>query len=240
MNKFQRHYNKKDVDMLITAGTIIESAITNKEALQEERSTWADPYFEDQKARINNAMQVYLGVDSAKHMRQATIAINGLSRQAMKDLAMAKVQVEEDFKNDKPRRDEITKQLGFTSYLKAAQKRDQEALINLLFQFSQNATPQLQQEIAGKGMSQALITRIIGYATKLKDADVTQESFKGVKKTITQEAITEFNAIYDNIISICKISAKILIDKGPLKEQFSFDKVSKALNIHRSTPPPEE
>jgi hypothetical protein len=151
---------------------------------------------------------------------------------------LAKVQILEDFKNDQPRRDEITKQLGFTSYLKAAQNKDQEALINLLFQFKKNAIPKLQAEIIAKGMSKTLMANIIGYADTLKSADISQENFKGSKKVITEEAVTEFNAIYNEVLSICKIGAKIFKNKGIVKEQFSFSKVSKTLNAQKLTPPP--
>ena len=151
MENTTRHYNTKDVDMLVSASTIIESAIANKTFLQSKRSTWADPFFDDLKTKINTAIQTYLGIDSAKDLRQSTQAILNIQTQALTDLAEAKVQITEDFKNNPPKQTEILTQLGFTSYHKPSQRGDQEALINLLFQFKTNLTETLKTEIAAAG-----------------------------------------------------------------------------------------
>ena len=155
--------------------------ITQQKPLQK-RSTWADPFFTNLKTRIDTAVQTFLGVDSAKNLRQATQVVIGLQKNAILDLAEFKIQVVEDFKSDKIRRDEILNQLGFTSYHKGAQKGDQEALINLLFQFKTNMVAALKTEITAKGTAATLIDRIITYANTLKNADVTQETFKGTRK----------------------------------------------------------
>jgi hypothetical protein len=233
----QRNYNIKDVDMLVTASTVIESAITNKALLQSKRSTWADPFFDDLKTRIDTAIQTYLGIDSAKDLRQATQTLIGIQTQALSHLAECKVQITEDFKSNKIRRDEILNQLGFTTYHKDAQKGDQEALINLLFQFKTNLTGTLKAEISTKGTPVILLDTIAGYADTLKNADITQETFKGQRKTITATALKEFNEIYDAVISICKISNKFYKDQPHIQDQFSFNKVAKVLNISKKTPP---
>lgn len=229
MNSNPRNYKGKDVEMLMTGSTILETAITNQDELVPRRSTWAPPYFSDLKKRIDAAFQNHLGIDSAKDLRQSTQVLLGIQRQAIKDLAIAKIQIDEDFKKDPTRRTEILKQLGFTGYLKDAQRKDQEAMISLLYMFKQNL-PGLRAEIEGKGTDKATLSAIMGYADTLKNANVSQETFKGSKKTVTAAALAEFNAIYDEVISICKIAAKFLIDKPYLKEQFSFSKVNKALN----------
>ena len=229
----QRLYKTKDVDMLVTSSTILESAIINKKFLQTKRSTWADPYFDDLKTKIENVTQTFLGVDSAKDLREATQSIEKIIKQATIDLAEFKVQVAVDFNKDKPRRDEILNQLGFKSYHDAAQKGDQEAFINLLYQFKKSMTNKLKDEIVAKGTAPETIDSIVGYADAMKNADVSQESFKGLKKTITSAAIKEFNAVYEEIIGISKISAKFFKDKADLKDQFSFSKVAKALNAKK-------
>ena len=230
MNNTARTYTGKDVDMLMASGTIIETAINNKEFLLPKRSTWADPFFDDMKARIDNAFKNFLGIDSAKDMRQSTQVLLGIQKQAAKDLAEVKVQLDEDFKKDKVRRTEILRQLGFTEHLKNAQRQDQEALVSLLYMFKQNL-PGLRAEIEAKGTDKNMLSNIMGYADTLKNANVNQETFKGSKKTITAAGITEFSGIYDDVISICKIAAKFSKEKPGLKDQFSFSKVKKALNF---------
>ena len=66
----------------------------------------------------------------------------------------------------------------------------------------------LKTEITAKGTAATLIDRIITYANTLKNADVTQETFKGTRKELTEASLKEFNEIYDAVISICKISTK--------------------------------
>ena len=242
MTNTQRNYKSKDVEMLITASTIIENAIANKVFLQKKRSTWADPYFNNIKDRIENAIQTYLGVDSAKDLRQATMTVLGIQKEAISQLAELKIQISEDFKSEKPRRDEILNQLGFTSYLKDVQKKDQKALINLLFQYKTNLTKALKTEITKKGTSTSLLDAIMGYADILKNADVSQETLKSTRKAITATYVTEFNDIYDQVISICKIASKFYKDQPEMKVQFSYSKVGNVLKAKsktaETTPPP--
>jgi hypothetical protein len=225
----QRKYSLGDAEMIITASTIIESAIANKTFLQSKRSSWQDPFFDTIKSRIDTAIQTYLGVDNAKDLRQATQALKLIQKQALNDLAEAKIQFTEDFKSNKVRRDEILMQLGFTNYHKTAQSGSHEALINLLFQFKMNLSAALKTELVAKGTAEQLLNAITGYADTLKNANVSQETNKSARKVITAAAITEFNDIYDQVISISKIAGNFYKNKPALKEQFSYSKVANAL-----------
>jgi hypothetical protein len=229
MTTKQRKYSLGDAEMLITASTITESAIANKAFLQGKRSSWQDPFFENLNTRIDTSIQNYLGVDSAKALRQSTQALNIIQKQALKDLAEAKIQISEDFKKDKVKRDEILTQLGFATYDKIAQKGNHEALISLLYQFKTNLSDTLRADIVAKGTADQALTAITGYADTLKKANVTQESYKGSRGTITTTVVTEFNDIYDQIISICKIACKFYKDQPTLKDQFTYSKVANAL-----------
>lgn len=233
MAQTQRNYRAKNVDMLVTASTIIENAIHHKKFLQQKRSTWADPFFDDIKTRIETATQTYLGVDSAKELRRATRTINDIQKTALESLSECNVQITEDFKSDKTQRDEILKQLGFKPYYRKAQYGDQEALINLLYQFKTNMTASLKSEIVAKGTAEKIIDEIIAYTDNLKNANISQEVFKGQRKNITATAIKEFNEIYNQIISIGRIAARFYKGKPVMQQQFSFSKVSKTLNVQK-------
>lgn len=230
----QRLYKTKDVDMLIAASTIIETAIANKALLQTKRATWADPFFEDLQSEIDTTIQNFLGIDSAKDLREATQVVLNIQKQAIKDLAEIKVQLVEDFKSNAARQSEILNQLGFSAYHKAAQKGDQEALINLLYQFKTNLTTTLATEIETQGIAAAALNAIIAHADILKAANITQEGNKGIRKTITAEALTQFNTIYSKVISVSKIAAKFYKDNPVVKEQFSFSKVTKTINASKT------
>ena len=229
-NTVIRKYNKKDVEMLTSAATIIENAIANKTFLQSKRSTWADPFFENLKTQIESTTDTFLGKDAAKQMRQATQIVLSIQAQALFDLAELKVQIDQDFKNTPNQKTEILTQLGYNSYLKVAQKGDQEGLVNFLFQFKTNLTQTLNDEIVSKGTAQATLDNIIGYANTLKTANISQETFKGTRKEITDEAITAFNLIYDQVISIAKIASNFYKTDKVKQQQFSFAKVAANLN----------
>ena len=234
----QRMYKSKDVDMLIAASSIADTAINHKTFLQANRSIWTDSFFDDLKNDIDSAIQSHLGMDNAKNLRLATIAVKEIQANAMIDLALVKVQIDEDFKNNKVRRAEILNELGFTTFYKSARTRDQEALVNLLYQFKTNLTPTLRAEIIAKGTADALLTKIINHANNLKDADVNQEGSKGIRKVNTVEAITDFNDIYNRVISISKIASKLFKSTPAIQQQFSFYRIAKAMNRYKSNPNP--
>lgn len=226
----KRAYTGKDVDMLTACGSIIEHAIDNKTFLVSKRANWVDPFLPNLKTRIENAFPNFLGIDNAQAMRDATQVVLGIQKNALRDLAEFKVQIMEDFKSNKKRRDEILTVLGFTQHLKDAQKNDQEALIELLIKFKKNMTTQLQNEIVTAGMSTTLITAIIGYADVLKNSNITQETLKGSRKTISAAAVKEFNEIYNTVISVAKISAKFYKGDKAMMDKFSYAKTLQALN----------
>lgn len=230
MSEIKRVYKGKDVDVLTSCATIIEQAINHKPALVAKRANWADPFFPNIKTRIQNAFTNFLGIDNALQMRDATQVVLGIQKNALKDLAEFKIQLMEDFKNKKTRRDEILTRLDFTAHHKEAQNKDQEALIQLLLTFKLNMTAALQTEITTAGTAASLITAIIGYADVLKNSDITQETMKGSRKVITEAGVKEFNEIYNIVISIAKISAKFFKDDAALKDKFSFAKTMKNLN----------
>ncbi len=222
--------------MLTTCATIVEHAIDNKVFLQSKRSTWEDPFFEELEARINSAFSTYLGIDNAKEMRAATKIVLAVQAVALNLLAEFKVQVREDFKADPDRRDEILNVLGITTHHDDAQNGDQEALIELLMKFKLNMTPALETEITDKGMAPATIASIVAQADILNNANITQETLKGSRPEITAEAITEFNAIYSEVISIAKIAHNFFKGDEHKQDLFSYAKVLSNLN---STPPAE-
>ena len=230
MASSQRKYKVKDVEMLITASTIIECAIKNKTFLQPKRSKWEDPFFVELKSRIDAAIKTFLGLDSAKELRQCTQVLKAIQKQAISLLAELKVQISEDFRKDKGRRDEILHQLGFSSFLKISRNNDQEGLIQILYQFKANLTEYILDEIVSEGTDIATLDAIIGLADALKNTNVHQESLKGQRKTVTATMSMELNEIYHEVISIGLIAAKLYKDNADMKQRFSFNKVSKALN----------
>ena len=237
--KTLRIYKGKDVEMLITIDTIIDAAIANLDFLASKRSTWKDPYLPNLKRAIDQAVQEHLGQDNAKALRNATLEVLAIQTPALKDLAEVKVQIESDFNKNPTLKKEILNTLGFTPFYSKTKTKDQEALISLLYQFKTNLTPDLKGQIVTKGTAEEQLDKITSYADDLKNKNVLQESKKGTKKEITEEAIIAFNAVYNEAIAVAKISAKLFKDRPTIQEQFSYTKVKNNLNNTKPKPDPK-
>ena len=235
MTTTKRKYNSKDVDMLVACSTIIENALANKTFLQSKRSTWTDDFFTTIQTKIDKALEVHLGIDSAKDLRGATQTLQTIQKQALKDLAEVKVQIAEDYKKEPVKQTEVLTQLGFTTYHKEAQNGDQEALVQLLYKFKTNLTNDLKNEIVSKGTAESILIQITMYADTLKNADITQETFKGTRKEITETAVNAFNEIYDDVISIAKIASKFYQEEPIKKDLFSFNKINKTISAQKQS-----
>ncbi len=135
-----RNYNYKDVDMLLASKTITESFKSNLPELSTIRTNWTEEYATQLADKIDDAIENQLGVDKKKELRNASGNLQAIQLPAMRDLSFLKTQLEVDFADDKSALKELLNTLGFTKYLKQIQKKDQEALIALLYQFKQNLT----------------------------------------------------------------------------------------------------
>lgn len=233
--KTQRKYKSKDVEMLTAAATIIDNAIANKTLLQSKRSTWTDAFLNDLKTQIETTTETYLGKDAAKNMREATQIVISLQAKAQNDLSEFKTQITQDFKKTPAKKDEILNTLGFSALYKKVKAGDQEALVQLLYQFKTNITPALNTEIVEKGTAQATIEAIVGYANTLKEANITQEGTKGTRKEITEEAVVAFNNIYDQVISVATIARNLYKTEKTKQDLFSFAKVTATMNSKSTT-----
>lgn len=221
-----RKYSTSDAVLLIILATIIENAIANLPFLVTKRSIWANPFFPNLQTRIDTIIQTYLGVDNAKDLRAATKAVEAIQKQALTTLGEINTQIVADFKKDKERRDEILKTLGFKAYYQDAYKsKSQAALINLLYSIKQNLSATLKTEITTKGTEASSLEAVIGFADALKNANVTQETYKSAKPTNTAEAVNTFNNIYDDVMSVATIAAKFLKDDKANQSGFIFSKL---------------
>jgi hypothetical protein len=221
----KRNYNCKDVDMLMTSKTVAGSFKANISELSAVRTDWTENYATGLETRIDNTIENDLGVDVKKDLRNASAALAAIQVPARRDLSFFKTQIDDDFKNDPSTKKEILKTLGFDKHLRDAQNGNQESLILLLYAFKNNMTDTLRQQIVAKGLSTALIDKIIGYADNFKNANASQESQKSSSKEITKDMADTLNGIYDEIIGICKKASNYYQYEPLRKEQFTFAKV---------------
>ncbi|MCX6210104.1 MAG: hypothetical protein NTZ59_11585 [Bacteroidetes bacterium] len=116
------------------------------------------------------------------------------------------------------------------------QKDNQEALTELLAQFSKNMTTSLQTEIVGAGIDASYISEIIGYADIIKNKNVAQELSKKDKKTVTADGIKQLNKIYTDVMKVTK-TATILYTEAADKltvDKFNYNKTLATLTSSKT------
>lgn len=224
----QRKYKAKDVDMVIAISTIISNAKGNQKFLQTKRSTFTLEYFTRIETEIDVAIQKYLGADNARDLRHATISLYAIQQEALTLAGEIKLQILLDFGDDAP---ELLNNLGFTTYWQRARKKDQEALIDLLFRFKTNLTPELRARMIAHGTMAADIDNLIAKADLLKVTDASQEFQKMHRPLATEEAIMAFNAIYSKVMSVAKMATVFFKGSSTHQNLFNFTKISKNISI---------
>lgn len=220
-----RNYSYKDVDMLLTSKIIARNFKLNISELSGVRNDWTEVYATNLVFRIDQTIETHLGIDAKKGLRDATSGLSSIQVSAKRDLSFFKTQIDEDFKAEPAKRDEILNTLGFSKHLRGVQKGNQESLVQILYAFRKNMDDTLRSQITAKGLSDTLIGNIIGYANAFMQANISQESLKLSTKEITQEVVEVFNAIYDEIIGICKKVSNYYQYDAVKKQQFTFSKV---------------
>ena len=231
----KRTYSSKDVDMLLTSKSIVETFKLSLSELSSARTQWTKEYANKLSKKIDNAIDKYLGIDKDKELRTATATILSIQQPAIRDLSFLKKQLDFDFASDRPKLKEMIKDLGFERNLRRAQNSDQEALLDLLYTFEDNLSNSLKTEIVDKGTSVKLIDRILSYAEQIKQSNAIKTTNRNVSKKVTKEAEATLDEIYKEVIAICKIASAFFYHDSLKKEQFSFNKVFHNVNASKKT-----
>ncbi len=222
-----RSYHCSDMKLLVVCATITESFLANREPIVTVQSSWADPFGENLKARIQAAGTSYIGKDYYAGLRSATDDLKIIQKEALENLGLFKAQLEVNF--DNVRYKELLGHFGFANYYSKAQKGNQEALISLLMQIRQNLSEELKTELVAKGIAGTLPEALTSAAASLNDANIKQEALKSGITGNSVEAVTEFNAIHKQVMAICKIARRVFRDQPELQSAFSFSRVLKSL-----------
>lgn len=224
-----RVYPYKDVDMVMGCNVVMKRFNRRKERLINERPKWADPFAPNLEARIKNALKI-LGVNTKDVQTAATRVLKSEVKQAITDLKTFKIQLEIDFEEEPEKGELILKKLGFDRHYKEASKEEQEGSIEMLWAFNENMTPELRQEIIDSGTKAELIDGLLGMGDVISDLNVDQEDLKDSTKKDTAVNVDELNAIYKQVIGICKLAPRFLPDVPSASDDFSFSKIISMLH----------
>lgn len=233
-----RKFKCKAIELLIIGETIATVAATHVEALAKRRAAFTLAYFDELKTNIDKAYTDVLGVDNAQPMKDATQLLGSMMKPAKNDLVDFNKQLTFDFRKNATRLKQLKDQLGFTTHYTKLKSGDQENFIQLLAKFKANMLADTKTEILTQGTDANLIDRILGYANTLKNANVTQEVGKLLRKELTQQDISTLNDLYDQLILINNIARRSNLS-DTVKKTFSFPALLKNLNNHGTTTPPD-
>ena len=207
MAERKRDYKVKDVDMVLTAATVIENAIANKAWLQSKREIWADPYFDTIMDQINAAIRAHLNEEDVAALRKANQQMTDILPGAIETVTAAKSQFNKQYKDNPVRKKDLLKQLGFKTYLKNIIGKNQKALVCFLHQFTTQLTPELKSELMADGITVEILDQICTLAESLADHSMMKNAPLGMPET-SMEALRDFNTIYNKAVHITRTIQK--------------------------------
>lgn len=223
-----KSYGGSYIVMLVASGTVCENVRQYLETFTNERDEITAEYIDSFEDTINNALQKYLGVNSHTQVKEATQVIRNIAKASINDLGLFSVQFLSDFKKERDRKNLIYSTLGFTKSWRKAQTKNNTALIELLLTFQNNLTPEIESEITAKGLRLARINSVLAHADTLRQANITQESLKGIAKVQTAQAKAVFDNIYEESIKLCTLGRQLFRTEKARRAMFSFRALERA------------
>lgn len=228
MSELKRYYKGNDADMLTAISSIVQAGKDYQEKLAARRPSWAEPFFTNLQKEIDLVVKTYMCTNSAKKLWLSTQLVQQIHVAAINNLEEIKVQIERNFRKDKITRDELLDELGYQNFFKAARKKDQGALVQLLYRFKKALTADVHEQLTAKGINPDALTTVLAFADMLYNANVAKEAFKGSRKASTDAAIIAFNEIYGRVMDVAVIVVKFLKYDEAKQERFNYSKVLEA------------
>ena len=223
MAKIKRYYRQSDVDMLIAASAMVESAREHKEALCQSRSTYTDAYFDKLEKSIGEEFE-QVGTDAAEQKKEATKALNEMMKAIIRDVVDFRTHINNDFKRKKQDKQIIFDQLGFNECWPRA-RRSQMIMTKFMARFHKGMTPELKARLVRRGMNAELIDRLSGYLFRFKDTNVSQKALKGSQPIKTAERVKQLNKLFDEVMMIGNIAKRVFRDEREKYKLFCYIKV---------------
>ena len=152
-----------------------------------------------------------------------------MQKKVIDGLTTFEIQLEVDFEDEPKTLKKFEDKLGFTRLYEAVRSGSQEAVVELLTTFKQNMKPDIRTKIEAAGTDGASIDELIEMRDQPNNLNIRQESLKGSTTKDTALNAEELNAIYKQVIGICKIAPRLLPDVPTASEDFSFNRILKRL-----------
>lgn len=233
--KESHSYPGKAVNFVIGAKVVSGHFSANISEVSKDRLNWNAAYAADLDKRIDTIAATYMGVSTRNELFKVSLTLNTSIATMKNDLSTLKTNLDVDFKGS-PDYVIMLTDLGFpkNGHLSFTQPE----LVALLTKFKATLTPEYLTKITAKGLNPDLPQRIADNAGLIIETNTRQEQLKGTVKEATGKMLSDLNALYKEIIGICKIAANHYKSDPVKKEMFTFSKVLS--NLGDSRPAPKE
>lgn len=233
----KRNYRFPSFEMLQAALIIIGFFLELIDKFKEYNTLYTPEYGGTLKKRTEYGISL-LAKDIKSMQRNATRSIVDITADAKIKLVTFFTSLSNAYRYDKAMLAELKTTLGYDAFMKKTQKSNQEAAIQFVNTFASNITP-YRADIIAKGIPEARIDEIGSLGKEALDANVTQESEKEKSIQLTAEQQAEFNAIYTEVIAICKEGQNIFKTDATMRSRFVFDTIVAGFGGTRSSDEPE-
>ncbi len=225
--------------MLLALGQIADHGVEHVEVLSARRPQWKNPYFPNLKATITAALSKNVGVDPLAQVKEATASVDSTLEAAHRGLMNLKVEIEVGFTKNPTHMDALLTLLGLKQ-LKAKNSK-QSTYIDTMLTLKKNLTPTVKAELVEAGSNPDAIDALLLQAMQLVAANEKQEGLKTNRKGTNSVNVDELNAIYEEVISVCKLVDTYFVGNDTLLEKFNFVKALKDQGyvppVKKKTPP---
>lgn len=229
----KRKYRGTDTQMLMAAYLIAECGIEKAQLLSSRRPQWANPFFPNLKVKIDEAIKKNIGIDLLPHLMEATAEVKATIAAAHRAIMELKAEIEVGFHANPTRRSILLTELGYDRQPK--KNVTQARYVQMLFTLRANLTPAVKAELVEAGVNPTAIDALLQLAHRLIEDNERQESLKVNRKSLNAKNIAELNALYDEVIAVCKLVGVYFADNQLLKEQFYYLSAVKAQGYAHTT-----
>lgn len=228
----ERLFPGTTVNFVLASKVIGSSLADNIDELAQVNTSWTPDAVAQLNTRIDNVASEYLGVNTRNELFNSTSQLNGSLSSLIDKLVTFKKNIEVDFKRS-PEYNTIMAELGLNNI--NIHNLTQTEIIALVTNLKRKLTPELIAKLTSKGMPAALPTGIVSKAEEILNLNNQQEKLKGKTKEVTGTMLTEMNALYEDIMKICKLASDYYKKDPVKKSMFTFTKVMKNMGEGRSS-----
>lgn len=243
MTGIKRKYNTSDVNMLIAGKVVCANSIRNLAMIVASRPDMNLAFFNSFSTRIDKASKDILGLDPYKDLRPLTSMEKAKFDELINLLVSFHKEMIRGYRNAKGLLDANLRSLGFADNWKdVSQNGNQNKMVALLTMFDKNMTQELETQIYNHKVRPGIIAAIRSKIKPFIDINAEQEAAKPLVQELTQAEVVEFNEIFGTTEDICIVCWDLFKKDHVLRQEFSFQKIVKAMGNYHPRPkvPPIE